>query len=381
VKVDPMHLLARVGEHLPLRHSALSTYSHWIAQSLFLCNQKEFDAASEVAAKKFPGLSFARVLQVQRAWVLRRVRRTIPSGDVVAPRMERVFQLFGSMVDTKSKQPLFNRAAWRAAEEAMRTVRAGWLEDPPGMPLYSLLRHDSAGLLVYLCCRGTSANEGAVHQKLVRVLLLLSNVAAEMLNRCILDWSHRANTRAGARNRGLPFVGHDDVGAVDALQILEEAVYGVRGGVSLAGWRRAPTMALPTFSCGVVRLPEPRIVSSGLPYGGGVVAALEPVLARLSAQKIWVSKSLGAGVPLPPAHTDSEVALFGRVVTGLAAERMVLCQRRLRYADASTRRPWQCGPQMRRPCRVCSSAVRRGGGILSLMPPARRLPSSSSASK
>jgi hypothetical protein len=132
VKVDPMHLLARVGEHLPLRHSALSTYSHWIAQSLFLYNQKEFDAAREVEAMEFPGLSFARVLQVQRAWVLRRVRRTIPSGDVVAPRMERAFQLFGSMVDTKSKQPLFNRAAWRAAEEAMRTVRAGWLEDPPG---------------------------------------------------------------------------------------------------------------------------------------------------------------------------------------------------------------------------------------------------------
>jgi hypothetical protein len=321
VKLDPMHLLARIGEHLPMRHSALSTYSHWVSQAVFLYNEEELRAVERVAASKFPELPFAQVLRVHSAWVLRRVRRIIPSGDVVAPRLERVFNTFGYLVDAKTKAPLFNRAAWHAAKEAIRTVRSGWLEDPIGVPLYALLGRDSAGLPRYLCLRGTNANEGAVHQKLVRVLSSLSNVSAEVLTWYVLDWSHRSNVRAGACNRGLPFYGFYNVDLIDSLQRMEESVYGVRGGVSVSGWRRGSTLDLPMFACGVIALPESRIAAAGLPPLA-LLPPLQPVLARLSRQKRWLAKALGAGVPILPVHTDAEVKLFSRVVTALAAEQM-----------------------------------------------------------
>jgi hypothetical protein len=65
-------------------------------------------------------------------------------------------------VDSITGQPLFSSAAWKSAQNILKVIQAGYLSDPPGIPLYYQvgLDRNKNGLPVWQCIRGTNFTEG-----------------------------------------------------------------------------------------------------------------------------------------------------------------------------------------------------------------------------
>ena len=47
-----------------------------------------------------------------------------------------MYALYGSQVDSESKLPLFNEAAWKKANNVLAEILAGYAADPPGVQFY-----------------------------------------------------------------------------------------------------------------------------------------------------------------------------------------------------------------------------------------------------
>ena len=79
-------------------------------------------------------------------------------------RVRKVFETFGNSVNSKSKKPLFNDAAWKKANGVLREILAGYASDPPGVNFYQEKLDATGkpicnkyGLQIYTCCRGKFA--------------------------------------------------------------------------------------------------------------------------------------------------------------------------------------------------------------------------------
>ena len=70
------------------------------------------------------------------------------------------------MIDPKTKKPLFTTDNWKTAKHVLDLIQNGYLSDPPGIPLYTVVGLDTkaGGLTIYQCARGTNATEGGVHK-------------------------------------------------------------------------------------------------------------------------------------------------------------------------------------------------------------------------
>ena len=50
--------------------------------------------------------------------------------------MEALFKTYGPLKDATTGQPLFTAATWKSAKSVLKLIEAGFLSDPPGIPLY-----------------------------------------------------------------------------------------------------------------------------------------------------------------------------------------------------------------------------------------------------
>jgi len=55
-------------------------------------------------------LTWRKVQYYMAAWVSRRVSRTVPHPDIIAPRLEQLFADFANILDATTEQPLFTAA-------------------------------------------------------------------------------------------------------------------------------------------------------------------------------------------------------------------------------------------------------------------------------
>jgi len=226
VKADPMHVMDRILRVMPKNHGALALFSRRFSQAMMLYNLKDALAAKAVAAKLWPNTPRVEILFRRSRWPHKRVRRFIPAPDILAKRIESVFAEFEHIVDASTGSLLFTPNALKAYRAVLKLAKSGPVSDDPATPLYSLLAFDKDTLPLWLCSRGTNANEGGVHQKLVKNFLSMKGASPELVHLALLEWVHRNNVRAASRNRGAPFPGHYDTWLVDGLCRLEEDLYG-----------------------------------------------------------------------------------------------------------------------------------------------------------
>lgn len=101
----------------------------------------------------------------------RHCKRYIRPPSVIYPLVEELFHTFGPLRDAATQAPLFNRMAWKAAQAVLKTIRDGYVSDPPGVALYVQIGVDAKAdnLPIYFCCRGTNISEGAVHRPMLHV--------------------------------------------------------------------------------------------------------------------------------------------------------------------------------------------------------------------
>ncbi|EKM73899.1 hypothetical protein AGABI1DRAFT_133904 [Agaricus bisporus var. burnettii JB137-S8] len=98
-------------------------------------------------------------------------------------------------------KPLFSTNNWQTANNVLNLIKNGYLSDPPGIPLYTIIGIDSrnGGLPLYRCARGTNTTEGGVHTH-IRSRLPKFGTTIRHVNASLLDYVLRHNILSGIFN-------------------------------------------------------------------------------------------------------------------------------------------------------------------------------------
>ena len=74
------------------------------------------------------------------------VDRVVPPPSVLYWRVRALYVLYGNMIDSVTKKPLFNEAAWNKADNVLIEILQGFYSDPPGIQWYSKRLDEEAKL-------------------------------------------------------------------------------------------------------------------------------------------------------------------------------------------------------------------------------------------
>jgi hypothetical protein len=137
-------------------------------------------------------------------------------------------------VDSKTKKPLFNKKAWKKANNVLLDILAGYYSDPPDLDFYTKKLGKSGevvqnryGLDVVECFRGTNRTES--YHKNLTVTFGRWHVGIEMSDCLLAERRHRHNHKCSERRRhGFPIVGHFNTWIIDQLQNLVRENHGIQ---------------------------------------------------------------------------------------------------------------------------------------------------------
>jgi hypothetical protein len=204
VKLDIFHLIQRISKTLSMRHGAYKAFHAVLRDMLYdVCSEDVAELAERLEARVSNLVDFgasetrskvAAALHAHARWVHRNVRRKVPSPAELIERINRVCNMFATIMDVESKKPFFSDATWKAVAGVLMHVRKGCVSDVPGLPLYYRV-----GNKLY-CTRGTSALEG-FHYHLRRALHA-HQVSPLMAHLTIAEFVRRWNMRMLHRKRG-----------------------------------------------------------------------------------------------------------------------------------------------------------------------------------
>lgn len=171
VLLDIWHLMDRI--YIPKRHGCRASFMRAFSNILFVFHPE--DVKLLTARFVLAGSTFEHEFSRNRKYVLARCRRSVPPPEQLLPLLINLFETYGPMKDAKSGRPLFNDDAVKASKGVLDMVKAGFVSDPPGIQLYTVIKQCGGpkgdlrdGVQVYRCCRGTNMTEGGVHQNLRR---------------------------------------------------------------------------------------------------------------------------------------------------------------------------------------------------------------------
>ena len=131
-------------------------------------------------------------------------------------RVRAVYALYGNQVDSKTKAPLFNKAAWGRANNVLAEILAGYAADPPGVEFYYQSldakgepAFDEHGIALLDCNRGTNDVENS-HKHIITTFGTWCT-GVEMADCLLAERRHRYNHLVSERRRrGFPKLGHFD---------------------------------------------------------------------------------------------------------------------------------------------------------------------------
>lgn len=189
---DPFHLFNRF--YIATGHGLHIEFAQAMRDALFIPDEEDKRRITAWGQSQKPPQTFDNLVQSQPAWVWKRCKQVIPPPEQLYPLVAAVFRIYGPLKDAKTGQPLFNSRAWHVAKNILTLIQGGYVSDPPGIALYSLMGSDSAngGLPIYRCARGTNSTEGGFHTHL-RSRLPTSGVSICHLHACLLDFIIRHN--------------------------------------------------------------------------------------------------------------------------------------------------------------------------------------------
>ncbi|SGY55064.1 BQ5605_C006g03957 [Microbotryum silenes-dioicae] len=240
ILINLWHFFDRI--YVSKKHGAAKAFARAFSDAVFIPNADDRLLMEARLAKL--GMTWEEAVRspVWNKKLWRRVRRWIPPPSILEPLVREVFEKFGPLIDAKSKQPLFNKAAHEAAKRCLEAIWKGQVSDPVGIELYTDLgpcggpdgKADD-GVRLYSCQRGTNSLEEGIHRNL-RQRFPKSGVSPCHANACLADYVLVHNlmvsptsplrfeeaasflthyplyTQVGTFNRtGKPFMGHYDL--------------------------------------------------------------------------------------------------------------------------------------------------------------------------
>ena len=181
---------------LSTSHGLRKEFARVLRDAIFVPDREDRMRISAWASCLKPPKTFESLQMTRPAWLWKRCRRVIPPPNILFPLIERLFATYGPLKDSTTNLPLFNRHNWKTARGILELIRQGYVSDPPGISLYTVIGLDSkaGNLPIYRCARGTNFTEGGVHTHLLS-RLPLSGVSVRHLNACLCDFVLQHNLR------------------------------------------------------------------------------------------------------------------------------------------------------------------------------------------
>ncbi len=153
---NPFHVFNML--YIPWGHGLRFEFANTLWDAIFIPNKDDKDRIETWAASFNPPTLFEKLKQSSPKILWKHCHRIIPPPELLYPLVHQIFDTFGPLQDTQSKQPLFNKATWHTSKNILALIQDGYLSDPPGVSLYTQIRINKAfgGLPVYWCSRGTN---------------------------------------------------------------------------------------------------------------------------------------------------------------------------------------------------------------------------------
>lgn len=185
VLIDVWHAMARIK--ISKEHGCHRPFARALRDAIFIPDKEDKMRIS--AYLESTGSSWEEVLRFNARWLWKRCKRIIPPPELLYPLVKEVFSLYGPLLDSEKKQPLFNTHAWKDARNVLKVIQSGLLSDPPNIPLYYQIGVDKehGNLPLYRCVRGTNSVEGGVHHS-GRRRLPISGVSARHASTRLRDF-------------------------------------------------------------------------------------------------------------------------------------------------------------------------------------------------
>jgi hypothetical protein len=177
-------------------HGLRKEFGRALRDVLFIADKEDRMRIATWATKLKPPKTFEQLEASQPNWVRKRCRRIIPPPVDLFPMVEKLFLEYGPLKDASTHLPLFNQQNWKTAKQILELIRQGYVSDPPGIALYSVIAVDAKAdnLSIYRCSHGTNFTEGGVHTHL-RSRLPTSGASVQHVNACLTDFVLQHNIR------------------------------------------------------------------------------------------------------------------------------------------------------------------------------------------
>lgn len=181
---------------LSTMHGLRKEFGRALRDTLFIPDREDRLRISAWAAKLQPPKTFQQLEMSQPAWLHKRCRRVIPPPHKLFPMVQQLLLQYGPLKDASTHLSLFNQQNWKTAKQILELIRQGFISDPPGISLYTVIGIDAKAdsLPIYRCSRGTNFTEGGVHTHL-RSRLPTSGASVRHVNACLSDFVLQHNLR------------------------------------------------------------------------------------------------------------------------------------------------------------------------------------------
>jgi len=288
-------------------HGLRKEFARALRDALFIVNPS--DKAKVDARLKSEGSSWEEKLKYHPKSLWPLVRRTIPPPKYLYKIVEALFKTYGPLKDATTGQPLFTAATWKSAKSILKLIEAGYLSDPPGIPLYYEVGRDRKenGLPVWHCMRGTNTTEGGVHHS-IRAAFPDSCISARHADNLLSIFQLHHNITVGTRNStGKEYDGHFDIWMIDQLQILAERMRDkVPRSFEIRGWINGSMYAPTKEVSGILPIPEEIRFKS----------AMQPVIPEPPVKKghWYLALCQNTKYAVMSIHTVAEKQLFSKLM-------------------------------------------------------------------
>ena len=310
---DPFHAIQRMK--VPVHHEVKKAYFCAAMNAFFIWDEKKLDEVKTVLREK-AGMSdedIEALMFYSPRFFQRRVPRFVPDPRRLYYRLRAVYCTFGDKIDTKTKRPLFNSAAWTKANQVLKEVLKGYYSDPPGYDFYTYeikengeIKRDKWGIKLIHCSRGTNLVEN-VHKSYNTTFRYA--VGFELGDCMLAERRHRHNIDMGrARIRDYPHVGHYDTWLIDRVKGLAATVLkrnAFKSWVPSSNFRNTPE----TFVTVAIHSKE---LGDKLEHHWNEKVDQEKV--KLSKDLQFLCKQTNVPLPFLPVFGEAEYKLFSEIL-------------------------------------------------------------------
>jgi len=151
--------------YISAKHGLQKQFTRDLRDAIFIPDQVDKARINAWGAAQNPPKTYEGLQNSSPDWLCKCCKHVIPPPKILYPLVAEVFCTYGPLLNPDSRKPLFSVDNWKTAKHVLNLIQNGYVSDPPGIPLYSVIGLDSkaSGLPLYHCICGTNSTEGGVH--------------------------------------------------------------------------------------------------------------------------------------------------------------------------------------------------------------------------